>query len=1283
MFWSNYFLDEHTRALALLPVYYDPFWVACSVFIAIGASFAAFYTSDVVARSGLANNSKFWIPYSAVLLGIGIWSMHFMGMLAMEIGCAVSYDPILTGLSILPGIAAAASALYLDRIEQQKSCIMAGVLLGIGIGAMHYSGMYAMHLEGMIRYDSLLFIESIVLSVAFGILAMCVKLKVNKFLNVNNTWLGPLLGGILLGSGTSGMHYTAMNSAFFIDHGPGNILATDIVDTQHLNIIVICLVVAAALISSSFVYMGIKFMKARLFADRILLSANEGFLYTNSNGVIQECNPEAERLLGLNRSSLLGSQLDVLFNDNFLWEATHSDKFETLWHAADGAELHLLVHASQLVSHHNELQNIVILLTDISQQKRFEKDLHEQRNTLEQQFNRETALRKTLWASSTLQRAIIQSAGVSVISTDVHGIINSFNPEAERLTGYSADEMIGKHSPGIFHLPDEVVSKAKELNIEPGFEVFIHGLDENSVNTGKWTYVSKYGEHTPVYLTVTQLIEQDGSISGYLGVARDISDMVLAENAMISAMQEAENAALVKSNFLANMSHEIRTPLHAITGLTHLLLKSPLTEKQRSNLNKIQNSSDHLLGIINDILDLSKIEAEGMTIERTNFDLYAMLNDVAELVRTKIKFKHLELVFDIDPAIAINLIGDPLRIRQILINLLSNAVKFTQQGEIQLIARLQAEVGNRLTVKFMVTDTGVGISRDQLNNVNFFNPFQQADASITRQFGGTGLGLAISKKLVNLMGGDIGVESELGKGSCFWFTLELEKGERSKPSWMPDPDYRGRRMLVVDDNEHARKITADILDSMTFRVDQVASGDQAVESILEAERVGPPFEAVFVDRHMPGVDGIETARRIRLLDLDTDPGICLLDYDNTEDKLSAEQSTLVDSVLLKPITASSLFDMIVNMFGSRMRHDSSDVQNMPELNSACQDSHPKLKGKRILLVEDNEINQEIATELLQEFGLEVDVADNGEVALDRLDKKTYDAVLMDMQMPVMDGLTATRAIRQRSDCQFLPIIAMTANAMPLDRVKCIDAGMSDYLAKPIDPALFHEKLLHWLSQDPAVLEPSSPLPPPAPIVESPGMLHIEGLDMAKGLSQMGGNRDFYLSMLSKFAGKQSDAVAHIRKAVLSGENSTAIRLAHTLKGLCGSLGAISLQHHAGLLERMLHEDETFEVLSDSLDKLEHEVKELIEELRRWLPDEPMLEKFAGSDMAKLSDVVEQLLALLSNDDAESHNVFTRNRVLFENAWPERYKAICQAVESFDFKQALLEIHAAIASAQKE
>ncbi|PPC74584.1 histidine kinase [Pokkaliibacter plantistimulans] len=768
--------------------------------------------------------------------------------------------------------------------------------------------------------------------------------------------------------------------------------------------------------------------------------------------------------------------------------------------------------------------------------------------------------------------------------------------------------------------------------------------------------------HQTLYLA-SGFTLQDGSPGGLVGTYVDISEQKEAQRLIAEAKEEADAASKAKGDFLANMSHEIRTPMNAIIGMSHLALKTELSPRQRDYLKKIQQSGQHLLGIINDILDFSKIEAGKLYVERTSLDLYNVLDNVANLISEKAEAKGLELIFDIAQDVPNALIGDPLRLGQILINYANNAVKFTEEGEIQIVVQCLEDTEQDVLLRFAVQDTGIGIKEEQMQRL--FQSFQQADTSTTRRYGGTGLGLAICKRLAELMGGDVGVDSLFGQGSTFWFTARL--GKDSSRQHLAIPDVRGRRVLVVDDNDNARAVLNDMLENLQFRVDAVASGREALNAVRDAAQAGQPYDLIFLDWQMPDMDGSETARHIQTLELRNKPHLVMVTGYGREEILKRAEQVGIGDVLIKPLNPSMLFDTIIRLFGvdrADIAHERQELSHsMPDLG--------RLKGKRILLVEDNELNQEVAYELLSEIGLLVEIAADGKIALDKVQQRPYDLVLMDMQMPVMDGLESTRAIRALPAFAKLPIVAMTANAMQRDREQCLEAGMNDHLAKPIEPELLWHTLLQWI---PATVSDIASQPTTAPMqghpngVDTPRLPEITGLDTRLGMRRVMGKAELYLKMLNKFLDSQSLSVSQLQEALVLQQRETAQRIAHTLKSTSGNIGATELESVAAELEMLLGE-QLINTDHAALARAETLHSQLISDLKHSLRHDEMPEQSQHSSTEQ-REALEHLQRLLADNDAEASDYLERYNDQLRAALGTGFHDVQNAVLAFDFETAL-------------
>jgi PAS domain S-box-containing protein len=757
---------------------------------------------------------------------------------------------------------------------------------------------------------------------------------------------------------------------------------------------------------------------------------------------------------------------------------------------------------------------------------------------------------------STFQKAMLDNAGHAIISATPDGIIRLFNPAAESLLGYRADELIGKQTPAIFHDREEVSARARlfsaELGvpIEPGFDVFVEKSRRGLPNEHEWTYIRKDGTRLTVLLNITALKNAAGHITSFLGIASDITSLKIVEQELISAKEAAEAASIAKSQFLANMSHEIRTPMNGVLGLAALLRQTPLSPKQQRLTDTIVRSGNSLLDIINDILDFSKIEAGKLELEYTDFHLRILVDDVLELFAAPAHQKHLELIADVADSVPAFVKGDPARLRQILINLIGNAIKFTAQGEVVVSIVSVADGEDQSVLCFSVKDTGVGITPDALRSI--FQPFSQADGSTTRKYGGTGLGLAIAKELVAFMGGEIWAESQMGSGATFFFTVHLahshlgSTGAPDSKQALPD-----QRVLVVDDSRTARLSLDRQLRNWGMTSTVAESGQVALLLLAKAVEDGRPYDTVVIDLDMPGMNGLETVHAIYETLQHHQPRVILMTPVERVD--AAEDRTgLIAATLTKPVRPSDLHRALSGQTDSVSPSPHRPMQ---------EERTPAKPHGVVLLAEDNAVNQEVTLGMLEVLGCPATAVENGRRAIDLLANQPFSVILMDCQMPEMDGFEATRAIRrqEQGSGRRIPIVALTAHALQGDRELCLAAGMDDYLSKPFTIEQLRTVLYRWLpstSQPTQADSPQTPFAPsPTPALqtdESP--VDPKSWDSITSL-QRPGQPDLLAKVIGLYL-KDSQGLVDKILAATQGMDFAALRdTAHCLKSRSATLGA--------------------------------------------------------------------------------------------------------------------------------
>ena len=810
-------------------------------------------------------------------------------------------------------------------------------------------------------------------------------------------------------------------------------------------------------------------------------------------------------------------------------------------------------HATPLVVTFNEIpqqKQAEAALPDVNGKQQAEREPEAHRANLEHLDQERTFALED--GRDTLSK-IIDGSPVPTLVLDADHRITHWNKACEQIIGVKADDIVGTSDQwkAFYPSPRPIMADL----VITGEMTQIQALYSNKYRRSRLVQGGYEAEdYFPMFdrwlfFTAAPLRDKQGKIVGAIETLQDITERKQAEIALIEAKHAAEAAANAKAAFLANISHEIRTPMNAVIGLAHLLLKGELSGKQRDYISRIHGAGQMLLGLINDILDFSKIEAGRMALEATEFALDDVLENVTGVLLHRAQEKGLTLQYVVEPDVPGGLVGDPLRLAQILINLLGNALKFTASGSVTVFVRRLPGNSERAELEIDVQDTGIGMSPEQQRNL--FQAFSQADSSITRQYGGTGLGLTICKRLVELMQGDIWVTSQPGVGSTFTFSVSLGL---SKLDAQP-PHRTLRRALVVDDSPLARAILIRLLEKHGYTAIAAESGGQAL-SLLADTRTAP-FEFVTIDFNMPGMDGLELAEAIRN-QISPCPRLVMVTASDTATLNAEERLHCVDAVLNKPLTAAQIGKLVKDR-----EAQSSNAPNAPA----------PLAGLRVLLVDDMPTNLLIAGEMLESIGITVDTADNGRLALKKIldNGNKYDIVLMDIQMPEMDGLEATQHLRADARSKNLVVIAMTANALAAERQRCLVAGMNDFLTKPIDPALLQETLFRWRprQETPAPLKKQET----SPMTSADGLPNLPGIDTADGLRRMMNKPSLYEKVLRDFHARFIDEAKAIQTAISAGDFRTAERRAHSTKGLAGTIGATGLQDAARALELALKEDQ--------------------------------------------------------------------------------------------------------------
>ena len=766
------------------------------------------------------------------------------------------------------------------------------------------------------------------------------------------------------------------------------------------------------------------------------------------------------------------------------------------------------------------------------------------------------------------------------------------NKAGEELMGYPREKFIGKDVHDLFPREEADFFAAKDRAMIESRQLV--DVPEESVHTRHGTRL--------VHTMKIPILDVRGEPQFLLGISRDITEqkradeelqrhrehleeMILERTAeLVVAKEQADAANQAKSDFLANMSHEIRTPMNAILGMSYLALQSGLAPQQLHYVQRVHGAAESLLGIINDILDFSKIEAGKLDIEAIDFNLGDVMDSLANLVGMSAEEKGLELLFVQPPDLPVALVGDPSRLGQVLLNLGFNAVKFTERGEVVVDVDVVERSATAVTLRFQVRDTGIGMTPEQ--QARLFQPFSQADASTSRRYGGTGLGLAISRQLVRLMGGEIAVDSTHGAGSRFHFDLCFcLQAEHAAPLLLDSSGIRGKRVLIVDDNAAAREILSAMSSALGLRPDTAVDGQDALRMVALADAGDEPYRVMLLDWKMPGIDGVECAQALARREGGRHPAptVLMLTAFSRDDVLRRldECRVAVGALLIKPVTPSTLFDACGEVLGVAVHRDKRSTRR----EEAMLAHQEQLHGARVLLVEDNVINREIALAMLHRAGIATEVAGDGQQALEMLERQGFDGVLMDCQMPVLDGYAATRALRSQARWRDLPVIAMTANAMVGDRDKALAAGMNDHIAKPIKVEEMFATLARWIRPRLAPADASAASGDGESRCDP--LAGLTGIDSRAGVAAMMGDSTLYVHLLRMFRDREMNFAERFRAARTRGDAAAAMRMAHDLKSVSGSLAVSDVHQAASKLERACldgDDDARLETLLQDVDR---------------------------------------------------------------------------------------------------
>jgi two-component system sensor histidine kinase/response regulator len=1032
---------------------FEPGLVLLSIAIAIMAAFVALSLASRIAAATSARSRWAWTGAGAFAMGGGIWSMHFIGMLAFSLPCGESYNPLGTLVSMIPGILASGVALRLISSSELGLLRLSSgaVLMGAGIGAMHYSGMAAMQPQALLHYDFGLVVVSVVVAVALAFVSLAIRFYLRHY-RVTDT-VATMVAAPVMGLAVAGMHYTAMKAAVFLPTDvtlpSGLMLPTTLMASL---IAVITLLIAGIALAGS-------------FAGR-----------------------QSELAAGLREEVI---------------------RREAAEHSAESERARL--------------------------------------------------------------QAIFDAVADAIVTIDRDGRIQQWSPSAQRIFGYTPDEVVGRE---LTMLIPESHRQSSEI------ASFLETGNPKIIGTGReLTALRKDGGEFPIELAVSEV--RNGDEVFFTGILRDITERKRAETELVLARERAEAANLAKSQFLATMSHEIRTPMNGVLGMASLLSSTTLNERQRRLVDNVSRSGQALLGLINDILDFAKIESGKFEFSSVPFEPRETIAEMAELFTERCAKKGLEFVYFVAEDVPAMLVGDPMRLRQILVNLVGNSVKFTEHGDILVEVSLGRIEANAIILKFAVEDTGIGIPAEQ--RARIFESFHQVDGSLTRARGGSGLGLAITRQLVEMMGGEISVESELGHGSRFSFTVRFKPSSLAA-DMQPLPRHFARplRTLVVDANAVSAHVMSLYLSSWHVDVEIVLNLDDAKSAWRAALEDGRPFDVVILDVKGLEAGALDLAAEIRRGDAARSEVILLTGIDAYMSEHSFEMLD-VAAILPKPAPPSDLFSAL-----TAISHGGRDAKLDRYAKRRVLNAGLPHFGARILIAEDNPVNQEVAAGVLELMGCQTVSAPNGHAAVRLFAREQFDLILMDCEMPVMDGIDATQRIRELEamaqnlpadarPSRHIPIIASTAHAISEVLEKCLAAGMDDFLVKPFDERQMAEVLLRWLKPQRGATQIESEAADDgaatANQVTAPAQDEVIDIAVIDGLRAMArpGRPSPLARALPRFLETAPAIVTNIRDHCDRGDGEALWRSAHSLKSSAGALGAKLLAQRCAEIEARARE----------------------------------------------------------------------------------------------------------------